>query len=136
MFETMYDAEGVGLAAPQVGVSKRVLVVDVSTEEEGRQAYALINPVVVESGRETDKVVEGCLSIPGIEESVTRPKRVVVEALSEKAEPLRIEAGGLLSRALQHEVDHLDGVLFIDRLSPLKRAILLKKWRKRRNKAG
>ena len=132
MFDTMYHAEGIGLAAPQVGISQRVLVVDVTNEDERRHVHALVNPVVVESSRETEKATEGCLSIPGIEEGVTRPVRVEVEALSPDGEPVRIEADGLLARALQHEVDHLNGMLFIDRLSPLKRGILLKKWRKKR----
>ena len=135
LFDTMYDAKGIGLAAPQVGVSQRVLVVDVPDEDEnggGSQVYALVNPVVVEFSAETKRESEGCLSIPGIEEIVTRSARVVVEATSPRGEPLRIEAHGLLARALQHEIDHLDGVLFIDRLSPFKRKIVLKKWRKSR----
>ena len=131
MFDTMYHAEGIGLAGPQVGVSRRILVVDVTNEDESRHVHALINPVIVEAGREQDKVSEGCLSIPGIEEKVARPVRVTVEALSLDGDPVRIEADGLFARALQHEVDHLDGVLFIDRLSPLKRGIALRKWRKR-----
>ena len=130
MFDTMYNAEGIGLAGPQVGVSRRVLVVDVTNDDESRHVHALINPVIVESSKATDKAVEGCLSIPGIEEKVSRPVRVTVEALSPDGDPVRIEADDLLARALQHEVDHLDGVLFLDRLSPLKRSILLKKWRK------
>ena len=130
MFDTMYEAEGIGLAGPQVGVSRRILVVDVANEDESRHVHALVNPVIVESSRETDRETEGCLSIPGLEEKVTRPVRVTVEAVSPDGNPVRIEADGLLARALQHEVDHLDGVLFIDRLSALKRGILLKKWRK------
>lgn len=132
MFDTMYEAEGIGLAAPQVGISQRVMIVDVPDEDGVHQVHALVNPVIVESGSETDKATEGCLSIPGIEEDVTRPVRVVVEGLSPTAESLRIEAEGLLARALQHEIDHLDGILFIDRLSPLKRGILMRKWRKKR----
>lgn len=132
MFDTMYDAEGIGLAAPQVGVSERVMVVDVSDEDGRHHVHALVNPVIVESASETDTAAEGCLSIPGIEEQVTRPVRVVVEGLSPSAEPLRVEAEGILARALQHEIDHLDGILFIDRLSPLKRGILMRKWRKKR----
>lgn len=130
MFDTMYHAEGIGLAGPQVGVSQRVLVVDVTNEDESRHVHALVNPVVVASSKATGKAVEGCLSIPGLEEKVARPVRVTVEAVSPDGDPVRIEAEDLLARALQHEVDHLDGVLFLDRLSPLKRAMLLKKWRK------
>ncbi len=139
LFDTMYEAEGIGLAAPQVGVSERVMVVDVpEKDDQGRKhrAHALVNPVIVESARETDKASEGCLSIPGIEEEVTRPARVVVEGLSPSAEPVRIEAEGMLARALQHEIDHLDGILFLDRLSPLKRGIAMRKWRKNRKRAA
>ena len=132
MFDTMYHAEGIGLAAPQVGISRRILIVDVNNEDESRHVHALVNPVIVWSSQDTDKAKEGCLSIPGIEESVARPVSVTVEALSPDGEPVRIEADGLFARALQHEVDHLDGVLFIDRVSPLKRGILMRKWRKSR----
>lgn len=132
MFETMYEADGIGLAAPQVGISQRVLVIDVENEDGSRHMHALVNPAVAESSRDTERGTEGCLSIPGIEETVSRPARVTVEALSADGEPVRIEADGLLSRALQHEIDHLDGVLFIDRVSALKRSILLRKWRKSR----
>jgi peptide deformylase len=127
MFQTMYEAEGVGLAGPQVGVSRRIIVVDV--REEGSSPFALINPKIVESSRDTEKAEEGCLSIPGVSGVVERPAHVVVEGLNEHGQPLRIEAEGLLARCLQHEVDHLDGVLFIDRLSPLKRTMVLKKYR-------
>lgn len=131
MFDTMYHAEGIGLAGPQVGVPRRILVIDVTNDDESRHVHALVNPVIVEASREQDKASEGCLSIPGLEEKVSRPVRVTVEALSLDGDPVRIEADGLFARALQHEVDHLDGVLFIDRLSPLKRGILLRKWRKK-----
>lgn len=129
LVETMYEADGVGLAAPQVGIGLRVIVVD-TREEEGSGALALINPRIADASAETDKVEEGCLSIPGIAEIVERPARVVVEALDPAGEPVRIEADGLSARALQHEVDHLDGVLFLDRLSALKRKMALQKWRK------
>ena len=133
MFDTMYHAEGVGLAAPQVGISTRITVLDVPGEEEGvRHVHALINPVIVETSSETEKGMEGCLSIPGIEESVVRHSRVSVEALSPDGDPVRLEAEGLFARALQHELDHLDGVLFLDRLTPLKRDIVMRKWRKSR----
>ena len=130
MFETMYDAEGIGLAGPQVRVSRRVLVVDVHDEQH--PPFALINPRVVEASRETEKGDEGCLSIPGLAALVERPTRVLVEGLNDRGEPVRYEADGLLGRCLLHEIDHLDGVLFIDRLSPLKRNMLLKKWKSRR----
>jgi peptide deformylase len=129
MFETMYKAEGVGLAAPQVGISRRVIVVDVHDDEV--EPFALVNPRLVESSRETEKGEEGCLSIPGLSAAVERAAHVVVEGLDRDGNPLRVEGGGLLARCLQHEIDHLDGVLFIDRVGPLKRKMLLQKWKKR-----
>lgn len=128
MFETMYEAHGIGLAAPQVGVSRRLIVVHVN--EEGEEPFALINPRVVEEGSAREKGEEGCLSIPGVSAYVERPATVVVEGETPEGEAVRIEADGMLARCLQHEIDHLDGVLFIDRLSPLKRNMLLKKYRK------
>jgi peptide deformylase len=128
MFDTMYAEEGVGLAGPQVGVGTRVIVVD--PHEPGIEPFALINPVIIETSAESERGEEGCLSIPGLREMVERSSRIVVEGLGRDGEPVRIEADGLLARILQHEVDHLDGVLFIDRVSPLKRRILLQKWRK------
>jgi peptide deformylase len=127
MFETMYAAEGIGLAGPQVGVAKRVVVVDL--KDEGASRFALVNPKIVESGTPLEKEEEGCLSIPGVASQVERPSRVVVEAVDEHGHPLHIEAEGLLARCLQHEIDHLNGVLFIDHLSALKRSMLLKKYR-------
>lgn len=128
MFETMYEAHGIGLAAPQVGVSRRLIVVHVN--EEGEEPFALLNPRVVEEGSSREKGEEGCLSIPGVSAYVDRPATVVVEGETPDGESVRIEADGMLARCLQHEIDHLDGVLFIDRLSPLKRNMLLKKYRK------
>lgn len=131
MFETMYHADGVGLAAPQIGISKRVCVIDVREEEEPLTGkVALVNPEIVEFSKATDKSMEGCLSIPGLEEIVTRSAKVKVRAFDPTGEPIELEIGGLFSRALQHEVDHLDGILFIDRVSPVKRKMLLKKWKK------
>jgi peptide deformylase len=127
MFETMYDAEGIGLAGPQIRVGQRVIVVDV--REDDGHPLALINPRILESSRESERAEEGCLSIPGIAGVVERAQRVVVEGLDENGEPVKIEAEGLLARCLQHEIDHLDGVLFVDRLSPLKRNMVLKKYR-------
>ena len=129
MFATMWKAEGVGLAAPQVGISRRVLGVDVHAE--GVEPFALINPRVVEASKETEKGEEGCLSIPGLTAAVERAAHVAVEGLDRDGNPLRVEGGGLLARCLQHEIDHLDGVLFIDRVGPLKRKMLLQKWKKR-----
>jgi peptide deformylase len=133
MFETMYHAEGIGLAAPQVGISRRVLVVDVgNADENGAGAVAFVNPRIVESSKKKERAPEGCLSIPGMEEIVERPESVTVEGLDPDGKQVTVEVSGLLSRALQHEIDHLDGILFIDRVSPLKRRMLLKKWQKSR----
>ena len=116
MFETMYAAEGVGLAAPQVGVGKRVIVIDVSPVDETIAPVAVVNPeIVLRKGSAT--AVEGCLSVPGIQGEVVRAETVEVRGMDEQGKPLRIRADGILSRALQHEIDHLDGILFIDRLS-------------------
>lgn len=120
---TMRAYHGVGLAANQVGVLQRVLVVDVPLDGETRVHYALVNPVLDQrAGAENGE--EGCLSIPGIYEDVKRARRLRVRALDEWGKPLEFHAEGYLARALQHEVDHLDGVLFVDRLSPLKRQFL------------
>ena len=124
---TMYAADGIGLAAPQVGIPLRVFVYDVREPEI--EPGALINPRIVEAGG-TIRDTEGCLSIPGLKEIVERYAEVVVEGLDREGREIRIEARDLLSRCLQHENDHLDGVLFIDRLSPLKRKLLLNKWAK------
>ncbi len=136
MLETMYFAEGIGLAAPQIGVSRRVCVLDLHEKDnpEGGR-WVFVNPVIVESSDEEDKASEGCLSIPEMEEVVTRPERVTVRGFDAERQAIEVEADGLLARALQHEIDHLDGVLFIDRLTTYKRRALLKKWRKSQ-KAG
>lgn len=123
MRETMKAYGGVGLAANQVGVAQRVLVVDVPLEEGERGVHALINPVVRRRVG-TISGEEGCLSVPGIWDEVTRSERVIVEALDEEGHRLELDAEGYLARAIQHELDHLEGVLFVDRLSPLKRQFL------------
>lgn len=128
MFETMHDARGIGLAAPQIGLSQRLVVIDVN--EDDARPMALLNPVVAEFSGPREKYEEGCLSIPGVSAHVDRPARCVVDALDATGSPVRIEAEGMLARCLQHEIDHLDGILFIDRLSPIKRNMLLKKYRK------
>lgn len=131
MFETMYHAEGIGLAAPQIGISRRILVIDVRDEDDPEAGkYALVNPEVVVASKETAKEVEGCLSIPGVDETVERPWSVEVRALDPQGREVSIPADGLLARALQHEIDHLDGILFPDRISPLKRRLLLRRWQK------
>ncbi|OLC34541.1 MAG: peptide deformylase [Candidatus Rokubacteria bacterium 13_1_40CM_4_69_5] len=126
MVDTMYDEVGIGLAAPQVGVSLRLLVVG---DEETREARALINPVITDqSGQATAE--EGCLSIPGIFAPVTRAAWVRMEALDPGGQTVKMDARGLLARVLQHEIDHLDGVLFIDRLDPVTRDRIKRKIRK------
>lgn len=135
LFETMRAARGVGLAANQIGVPRRVAVVDVG--EEDPPALVLINPLIVERVKETETAEEGCLSIPDIFGDVKRPVRVVVEALDANGQPQRIEAGGYKARAIQHEIDHLDGILFLDHLSAVTRGLLLAKWKKsRKGKSG
>jgi peptide deformylase len=135
MFETMYLAEGIGLAAPQVGVSKRVLVIDLRREDEPEHRVALVNPKVVWASDETDKQPEGCLSIPGLEEVVERPWAVRIEGFDPEGKEVAIDAEELYARALQHEIDHLHGVLFLDHVSPLTRKLALKKWKKLRAEA-
>ena len=131
MFETMYHAEGIGLAANQIGVLKQVLVVDVRDEEDAEAGrMALINPRIVMATSEVEKEAEGCLSIPGLEEVVKRPVGVRVEASDVEGAPISVDADALLARALQHEIDHLEGILFLDRVSPLKRRLMMKKWKK------
>lgn len=113
MVETMYDAEGVGLAAPQIGINKRMIVIDVQ-DEHG--LLKLINPEIV-SGQGKECSIEGCLSFPGIAGEVERDESVTVKALTPEGKTVEICASGLLARALQHEIDHLDGVLFVDRVT-------------------
>jgi peptide deformylase len=115
MFETMRAASGVGLAAPQIGVGKRVIVVDVSPVDEKAAPIALVNPEIVESRGQAEGT-EGCLSLPGVEGVVPRAETVLVKAQDEQGRPLQFRASGFLARALQHEIDHLDGILFIDRI--------------------
>ncbi len=126
MFETMDAAKGVGLAANQVGIARRVAVVDAEGDR-----FAMIDPVILESeGQSTAE--EGCLSIPDFYGDVTRPDRVVVEALDRDGNRFRVDASGLKARAIQHEIDHLDGILFLDHLSLIRRQMLLAKWRRER----
>ncbi len=129
MVETVHAAPGIGLAAPQVGVGKRVIVVDLSVGEDEDQLHVLVNPEIVAAEGE-DICEEGCLSVPDIREKVLRPRRVKVRGLDIEGRTVEIEGEDLLARALCHEIDHLDGVLFVDRLSSLKRALIKKKLRK------
>jgi peptide deformylase len=130
LFDTMHAAKGVGLAANQVGVALRVAVVDVG--EETPDPLVLINPVVTPRGDLVETAEEGCLSIPDIFAEVDRSVDITVEALDRDGKPYRMEISGYKARAVQHEVDHLDGVLFLDHLTAVKRASLMSKWRRAR----
>ncbi len=127
LFETMYQAPGIGLAATQVNVAKRLLVIDVS--EDKNEPLCFINPEILEKSGE-EKMEEGCLSVPGICEPVTRAERITVRALSREGEPFELTSDGLLAVCIQHEIDHLDGKLFVDYLSSLKRQRIRKKLEK------
>jgi len=129
MLETMYGAPGIGLAAPQVNVAKRIIVVDVS--EERNQPLVLINPEIVEHDG-SEKMEEGCLSVPGIYEVVERAARVRVRALNREERDLDIDLDGLLAVCVQHEIDHLDGKMFVDYLSEMKRDRIRRKMIKLR----
>lgn len=129
MFATMYRAPGIGLAAPQVGVGLRLAVIDLMADDK-RDPIVLINPEILASSEETVTREEGCLSLPGQYADVTRPARVKVRFQGESGERREIEADGLLSTCLQHEIDHLDGILFVDHLSNLKRNMILRRLAK------
>ncbi len=129
MIETMYEAPGIGLAANQIGELKRVIVVDITAGKEKGNLIVLVNPQIVETEGKTDSE-EGCLSVPKYTNVIKRAEKVLVKGLDREGNPVEIEAEGLLSRAFQHEIDHLDGVLFIDRLSPIKREFFRKRYKK------
>ena len=132
MFTSMYDAQGIGLAAPQIGVSKRLTVIDLSFQKKPEDKIVLINPEVVEiKGKQVEE--EGCLSLPEIRDRVVRAAEVKVRAQDADGKPIEVEGTELLARAMQHEIDHLDGILFIFRLSRLKRDLQLRKIRKLQN---
>lgn len=129
MWETMYAAKGVGLAGPQIGVGKRISVIDTSVGEDESKKIVIINPeIVFRDGKQTGE--EGCLSIPGFREPVTRANKVTVRAQTEKGEPIELVGEELLARAFEHEIDHLNGILFINHLSALKRDIIRRKIKK------
>jgi peptide deformylase len=133
MFETMYAAPGIGLAATQVNVHKRVLVIDISETRD--QPLALINPEIIER-QGVEETEEGCLSVPGIYDKVTRAERIRVRALDRNGKSVELDADGLLAVCIQHEIDHLDGKLFVDYLSELKRTRIRKKLEKERKEHG
>ncbi|ACO32474.1 MAG TPA: peptide deformylase [Acidobacterium sp.] len=129
MFESMYEAKGIGLAAPQIGISKRLTVIDLSFKENPDEKIVLINPEIIHrEGRQYEE--EGCLSLPDIREKVVRAEKVTVRAQNLDGEWFEMDGEELLSRAFQHEIDHLDGVLFIFRISALKRDLVLRRIRK------
>jgi peptide deformylase len=130
MLETMYDAPGIGLAGIQIGVARRILVVDVSRDDEEKNPIVVINPEIVRSSDERSVYEEGCLSIPEYYAEVERPASVTVKHLGRDGKEHVIEADGLLATCLQHEIDHLDGVLFIDHISRLKREMVIKRFTK------
>lgn len=132
MFETMREADGVGLAAPQVGIDRRFFVV--TADDEVRRVF--VNPQIVATSAETGEYEEGCLSLPGFNEKITRPLRVTVQALDENGRPFTLEADGLLARVIQHEYDHLDGIVYIDRGDPKFASEVTEKMRRRLEKAA
>ena len=133
MFETMYAAPGIGLAATQVNVHKRVLVIDVS--ESRKEKLALVNPQII-SRAGVEETEEGCLSVPGVYDKVTRAESIRVRALDRDGKQIEFDAQGLLAVCIQHEIDHLDGKLFVDYLSELKRTRIRKKLEKERKERG
>jgi peptide deformylase len=129
MWETMYSAKGVGLAAPQIGVSKRISVIDISVGEDESKKIVIINPEITsKEGSQTGE--EGCLSLPGFREPLTRANQVTVQAQNEKGETIELAGEELLARAFLHEIDHLNGILFIAHLSALKRDLIRRKIKK------
>jgi peptide deformylase len=135
MFETMYDAPGIGLAAIQVGVPSRVIVMDLSKREAEAEPRVFINPEITGASEEQSLYEEGCLSIPDVHEDVERPARVKIRYLDLDGKPHEEDAEGLFSTCIQHEVDHLNGVLFIDHISKLKRERIIKKFAKAAKRA-
>ena len=127
MLETMYAAPGVGLAAPQVGIASRVIVVDIAREGEERSPYRMANPEVIRLSEELASYEEGCLSLPEHYSEVTRPSEATIRYLDENNERREVEVEGMLATCIQHEIDHLDGILFVDRISRLKRDMIIKK---------
>jgi len=130
MLETMYAAPGVGLAAIQVGVPRRVVVIDTSDEDEGKKPLCLINPEIVGLGQKTRLYEEGCLSIPDVRVEIERPETVTIRYIDRGGRFQELSADGLLATAIQHELDHLDGQLIVDFLSRLKRDMIIRKFKK------
>ena len=127
MLKTMYDAPGIGLAAVQIGILKRIIVIDISRDEDKKDPLFLINPEIIDRSKETSTYEEGCLSLPGQFAEIERPAECLVKFIDYNGKKKEIKANGLLSTCIQHEVDHLDGKLFIDYLSKLKKDMIIKK---------
>jgi peptide deformylase len=130
MLETMYDAPGIGLAAIQVGIARRMLVIDLSKEDEDKQPQVFINPEILQFSDERSVYEEGCLSIPDYYAEVERPAKITLKFLGLDGKEQLLDAAGLLATCLQHEIDHLNGVLFIDHISRLKREMVVRKFTK------
>ena len=132
MLETMYSAPGIGLAAVQVGILKRIIVIDISKDKEKKNPFFLINPEIVSKSKNTSTYEEGCLSLPGYFAEIERPAECQVKYIDYFGKKKEIKATGLLSTCIQHEIDHLNGILFIDYLSKLKRDMIIKKLTKQK----
>lgn len=134
MLETMLESDGVGLAAPQVGVSKRFVVIGIPVDDNGDQGklhvFNMVNPEIIDEGEEIDLLEEGCLSLPEITVNVERPTKIVVEYQNLDGETIELEAEGMFAKVIQHEIDHLDGVLITDYLPPLKRTMMRNRLKK------
>jgi len=136
MLQTMYQADGIGLAAVQIGIAKRVIVMDIDQKDDKKNPRVFVNPKILWASEELASFEEGCLSVPDIWEDVERPARIRAEYQDRDGKKQMLEADGLLADCLQHEMDHLDGILFIDHLSRLKRSIALRKLAKAKRQQG
>ena len=136
MLETMYDAPGIGLAAVQIGILKRLIVIDISKEDQKKNPLFLINPIITYKSKNTSSYEEGCLSLPGHYAEIERPSECHLEFLDYNGKKKKLEAQGLLATCIQHEVDHLNGILFIDYLSKLKKSMIIKKLSKKKTTAA
>ena len=130
MLDTMYDAPGIGLAAPQLGVTKRIIVVDVTKNDDERQPYQMINPEITWVSEELLDYEEGCLSLPEQYAQVTRPEKIQLTYMDRDGELQELEASGILATCIQHEMDHLEGILFVDHISKLRRDLIIRKLKK------
>ncbi len=131
MVEAMIRANGVGLAAPQIGVSKRIIVLDIDG-----QFHILINPKIIETSHESEDSIEGCLSIPGVDAAISRSLKTHVQGITLDEKEVALEGEGLMARAIQHEIDHLNGVLFVDHLSPAKKKTLITEYHRKQKEKG